>query len=299
MKQVVPFRKPLIVGVNVPTSTAGALGPVERARLAEDLGFDFVSANDHPCGTAGSYEVWTMLCWIAARTDRIKVASRVLGLPYRAPAMVAKMAESLARLSGGRLILGLGGGSADDEFRAFGLNVPTPKEKVEGLEEAVQIIRGLWSSADFTFEGAHFNTRAANIEPKPESRIPVWLGTFGPKALRATGRVADGWIPSLSMAPPEKIPRMKEHIAAGADDVGRSADEVAFVYNIDLHMGNGPNLAPHVLAGSPEQVAEQLAALAPLGLSGINLSFTGGPYEEQIQGFGHDVLPVLRAQLPA
>jgi alkanesulfonate monooxygenase SsuD/methylene tetrahydromethanopterin reductase-like flavin-dependent oxidoreductase (luciferase family) len=79
-----------------------------------------------------------MLTWIAAATSRIRIATRVLGVPYRPPAMVAKMAESLDRLSGGRLILGLGGGYSDAEFRAFGLTVPSPRDKVDGLQEAVE-----------------------------------------------------------------------------------------------------------------------------------------------------------------
>jgi alkanesulfonate monooxygenase SsuD/methylene tetrahydromethanopterin reductase-like flavin-dependent oxidoreductase (luciferase family) len=118
-------------------SAPSATGPVADAQRAERLGFDFVSASDHPSGQTRTYETWTMLAWMAASTTRIAVASRVLGVPYRAPAMVAKMAETLDRLSGRRLILWLGGGYSDDEFRAFGLGVPTPREKVDGLGEAV------------------------------------------------------------------------------------------------------------------------------------------------------------------
>ncbi|HUR04841.1 MAG TPA: LLM class flavin-dependent oxidoreductase, partial [Nonomuraea sp.] len=133
-------------GVGISASAAPGADPVGDARLAEELGFDFVSTSDHPCGTSPTYEIWTLLTWIAAATSRIRVATRVLGVPYRPPAMVAKMAESLHRLSGGRLILGLGGGYSDEEFRAFGLGVPTPREKVDGMVEAIHIIRGLWSS---------------------------------------------------------------------------------------------------------------------------------------------------------
>src|SRR5437867_999105 len=115
-------------GVDVSTSTLQ--DPIAAARAAEALGFDFVSANDHPCGSRQNYETWTLLAWMAARTDRIHIASRVLGVPYRPPPMVAKMAATLDGLSNGRLILGLGGGASDDEFRAFGLHVPTPREKV-------------------------------------------------------------------------------------------------------------------------------------------------------------------------
>src|SRR5437867_5920593 len=115
----------LLFGLNVSTSAVPEADPVAQARRAEELGFDFVSANDHPSGTTPTFELWTMLAWIAAATSRIRVASRVLGVPYRPPAMVAKMAETLDRLSGGRLILGMGGGSGDEELRAFGLGVPT------------------------------------------------------------------------------------------------------------------------------------------------------------------------------
>jgi len=105
--------QPLTFGLNISTSAAPGADPVTDARVAEALGFDFVSASDHPSGRHPTFETWTMLTWICAATDRIAVASRVFSLPFRSPALVAKMAESLDRLSGGRLILGLGAGAAD------------------------------------------------------------------------------------------------------------------------------------------------------------------------------------------
>src|SRR5438067_13237291 len=119
-------------GLSIAPSVLPGTDPVASARMAEGLGFDFVSASDHPCGTDPTYETWTMLSWVAAATTRIRVATRVLGVPYRNPAMVAKMAETFDRLSGGRLILGLGGGSADDEHRAFGLGVRSQQQKSVG-----------------------------------------------------------------------------------------------------------------------------------------------------------------------
>jgi alkanesulfonate monooxygenase SsuD/methylene tetrahydromethanopterin reductase-like flavin-dependent oxidoreductase (luciferase family) len=287
-----------LLGVNVAPSAAPGADPVGRARRAEELGFDFVSANDHPCGTAPSYETWTMLTWIAARTTRIKVATRVLGVPYRAPALVAKMAESLDRLSNGRLILGMGGGSADDEFRAFGLRVPAPRAKVEGLEEAVQIVRGLWTSADFTFRGVHYETDGANIEPKPAHRIPIWLGTFGPAALAVTGRVADGWIPTLSMAPPDAIPPMRDRIFAAARAAGRDPSELTLVYNVDVHAGRDRDLPPHVIQGSGEEIAEALAGFREIGFRGVNLSFVGGAEDEQMAALAEKVVARLRESEP-
>ena len=211
----------LLFGRNISPSAAPGADPVVDARQAEDLGFDFVSAPDHPCGSEPSFETWTMLSWIAAGTSRIRIATRVLGVPYRPPAMVAKMAETFDRLAGGRLILGLGGGSADEEFRAFGLGVPSPRDKVDGMQEAILIARGLWSEPSFTFTGRIYRTAAADIEPKPNRHIPIWLGTYGKRALAVTGRLADGWIPSLGFAPPEQIAPMRECIMSAARAAGR------------------------------------------------------------------------------
>src|SRR5262245_22414689 len=108
----------LIFGVGLPASAALGDDPVGLAQEAEPLGRDFISAADHPCGSSPSYETTAMLTWIAARTSRIKVASRVLGMPFRRPAMVAKFAVSLDLLSGARFILGLGAGYSDEEIAA-------------------------------------------------------------------------------------------------------------------------------------------------------------------------------------
>ncbi len=179
-------------GLNVSPSAAPGTDPVADARRAEELGYDFVSVNDHLHGTAPRHETWTLLTWIAAATSRIRVVPRVLAVPYRNPAVVAKMAETLDRLSGGRLVLGLGGGYADEEFRAFGLPARTPRDKVDGMEEAIRIARGVWSEPEFSFQGRLYRTEEARVEPKPAHRIPIWLGTYGDRALGVTGRLADG-----------------------------------------------------------------------------------------------------------
>src|SRR5687768_6943890 len=176
-------------GLNVPTTAAKGADPVAAAKRAEELGFDFVSSNDHLHGSSPNNETWTMLSWMAAATSRIHLASRVLATPYRHPAVLAKMAETFDRLSGGRLILGIGGGYSDEEFRAFGLGERSPRDKVDGLEEAVRIVRGLWSEPGFTFDGRLYRTEDARLEPKPERPIPIWLGTYGERALAVTGRL--------------------------------------------------------------------------------------------------------------
>ena len=287
----------LLFGVNVSTSATPEADPVADAKRAEDSGFDFVSSNDHPGAADPNFETWTMLTWMAARTSRIKVASRVLGVPYRSPAIVAKMAESLDRLSDGRLILGLGGGSSDDEFRAFGLNVPSPREKVEALEEAIHVTRGLWSGPSFSYNGQHYRTEAAKLEPKPRHRIPIWLGSYGPRALAVTGRAADGWIPTLELAPPERVPAMRDRIHAAAEAAGRDPGDVTLVYNIDIRVGRASDLPPHVLVGPSDALVETLSGFLGLGFRAFNFYPVGPGYHDQVEQLGRDIVPNVRAAL--
>jgi alkanesulfonate monooxygenase SsuD/methylene tetrahydromethanopterin reductase-like flavin-dependent oxidoreductase (luciferase family) len=288
----------LLFGLGVSPSAAASADPVRDGMLAERLGFDFISTSDHPCGTEPSYEVWTMLTWIAAATSRIRIATRVLGVPYRPPAMVAKMAETLDRLSGGRLILGLGGGYSDDEFRAFGLRVPTPRDKVDGMAEAIRIIRGLWSESALTISGRLYHTDSATIEPKPAHRIPIWLGTFGDRALAVTGQLADGWIPSYGFAPPERIPAMRERVYAAARRAGREPSGITCAYHLQVQLDEGVHPAPGVVAGPAEAVAERLAGFVGLGFTAMSIALVGaGPAgrDEQAERFAREVMPAVRA----
>ena len=285
----------LLFGLNVSTSVEPGSDPVADARRAEDLGFDFVSASDHLHGESPSFETWTVLSWIAARTSRIRVASRVLGVPYRHPPVVAKMAETFDRLSGGRLILGLGGGASDDEFRAFGLGFRPPRDKVDGLEEAVRIIRGLWSQSEFTFGGRLYETDRARVEPKPERPIPIWLGTFGNRALAVTGRVADGWIPSLDMAPPERASLMRERIFAAARDAGRDPDAITCAYNLLVRVDDRADPRPSVVSGSSDAVVERLLGFVKIGFTAMNFKPVGPGEGEQAERLAREVIPAVRA----
>jgi alkanesulfonate monooxygenase SsuD/methylene tetrahydromethanopterin reductase-like flavin-dependent oxidoreductase (luciferase family) len=284
----------LELGVGIPASARPGDQPLALATRAEELGFDFVSASDHPVGGTPTFETWTLLSWIASATSRIRIASRVLGVPYRSPAMVAKMAESFDRLSGGRLILGLGAGSADEEHRAFGLGVRSPREKTTGLEEAITVIRGLWSTTSYSFEGELYRTEDATIEPKPARPIPVWLGTFAPRALALTGRLADGWIPSLSYAGPDKIIGMRERVFEAAHRAGRDPSQITCAYNIELELRKEPGRDESRLVGPAPYVAERLHGFATLGFSAFN--FLLGDDSEQLEQLAAEVLPLLRAE---
>jgi alkanesulfonate monooxygenase SsuD/methylene tetrahydromethanopterin reductase-like flavin-dependent oxidoreductase (luciferase family) len=284
-------------GLSVPVSAAAGSDPVRLALRAEQAGFDFLSASDHPALADPVYETWTMLSWILAATSRIRVATRVLGVPFRSPALVAKMAETQARLSGGRFILGLGAGAADPELRAYGLPVPTPAEKIAGLSDAIAIARGLWAEPAFTHAGPRYHTDSAALAPKPDSPIPIWLGTFGPRALALTGRQADGWIPSYGYAPPSRIPDLRRHIDAAAAEAGRSPADIAFIYHLTIAVGAPDTTAD--LTGSPTELAEHLATLArTLHCTAFSLAITGPDPDQQLNLLATQVLPQTRTHLP-
>lgn len=284
----------MLFGLNVSTQADTGSEPVAAASKAEQLGFDFVSASDHLHGGRPTYEPWTLLSWIAAATSRIRVATRVLAVPYRPPPVLAKMAETLDRLSGGRLILGLGGGAVDQEFRAFGLGVRSPHDKVDGLAEAIRILRGVWSQPRFTFDGRLYRTDGAEVEPKPDHPIPIWLGTYGRRALALTGQLADGWIPSLGYAPPEQIPTLRERVLAAARAAGRDPDTITCAYNLSIRIDERADLEPSVVAGAPDTVIERLQAFVELGFTAMNFIPVGPGQDEQIQRLAREVLPALR-----
>jgi probable F420-dependent oxidoreductase len=285
----------LLVGLNISTSAAAGADPVADARRAEALGFDFVSANDHLHGPDPRYETWTLLSWVAAATSRIRVATRVLGVPYRSPAVLAKMAETLDRLSGGRLILGLGGGAVDEEFRAFGLEVGTPRDKVDRLEEAIHVLRGMWSERTFTYHGRLYRTDGAELAPKPDHRIPIWLGTYGNRALAVTGRFADGWIPSLEYAPPEHVKEMRERVLAAGREAGREPHEITCVYNLAIRVDERANARPFLVWGPAGAVAERLVGFLGIGFTALNLIPVGPGQEEQVERLAREVIPQVRA----
>ena len=286
-------RADLIFGVGVPAAPGD--DPVGLAAEAERLGYDFVSAADHPGGTDPSYETTVMLTWIAARTSRIKVASRVLAVPLRRPAMVAKLAASLDLLSGGRFILGLGAGYSDQELAALGAPALSPGEKIDGLAEAIQVIRGTWTRPRYTQHGRHYSVRDLETEPKPARPIPVWLGTFGPRALAVTGRLADGWIPSLGYLPAEQFPALRRRIDAAAEAAGRPPAAIRGILNVSVRIDPDARPQPDLVIGPAPQVVSQLRDLLGLGFTGFNFLLSGPDRAAALRQLAEEVLPPLRS----
>jgi probable F420-dependent oxidoreductase len=284
-------------GTTVIPTVGGRTDPVEDALHAEELGFDLVTCWDHLHGDTPSFETLTLLTWIASRTERIRIGTNVLGLPYRHPTVIAKMAETLHRLSGGRFILGLGAGGNNAEFRAWGLDARTPGEKVEATQEAIELIRAMWSESEVMYEGFHFRTDHAQMEPKPETPIPIWVGAYGPRMIGLIGKIADGWIPSMTYAPPDRAQRMRDRLRRAAEGAGRNPDDITCAYNVVVLVQEGAqDPSGRVLAGSPDEVAGRLAEIAKRGFTFLNL----WPRGDRVGGrerLAKEVIPAVRDML--
>ena len=287
----------LTFGMNIHTRIQPDVDPLAEARHAEQLGFDVVTLHgDVLHGNNPSFELWTLLCWIAASTSRIRVAPVVLALPNRHPAVLAKMAETFERLSGSRLLLVLGAGGPMNEpaYQAFGLAQRSPRAKVQALEEAIDTLRGLWSTSGFSYAGQHFRTEGATIEPKPGHPIPLWLGVFGDQMLDLVGRKADGWLPTYQFLAPEQAYQKLERIRAVAEQqAGRNPDEITYGYNVPVLVEEGAVTNRWRIAGSARKVARQLAALVRHGFTFVNL-WPVGETPIQRERLASDVLPAVR-----
>lgn len=282
-------------GINLSTSAAPGTDPARDARDAEALGYDFVSASDHPVGERPTFETWTMLSWIAAVTSRVGILTNVLGLSNRPPAMLAKMAESLHRLSGGRLILGLGGGASNEAARALGVPVRTPGEKVAAVEEAIGLLRRAWSEDAIDLDGRFVVVEQLTLTPKPAGTIPIWLGSYGDRSLGVTARLADGWIPSMPYLPLDAARTKRDQLRAAAEAAGREPDAVKCAYNVGVSVGTAPEDPARTVGGSVADVAGRFAEIIRAGFTTVNV-WPIGDEAEQRRIVATEVLPLVRSE---
>jgi alkanesulfonate monooxygenase SsuD/methylene tetrahydromethanopterin reductase-like flavin-dependent oxidoreductase (luciferase family) len=288
------MRRP-VIGLSVSVAPVGDRNPAYEASEAERLGFDFISVADHPFGSSPTNEPWVTLAWIGASTTTIGLVTRVLGVPFRSPALVAKMAENLDRLSHGRLVLGLGGGGADNKMRSVGITPPSAGEKIDALAEATAVIGGLWSESSFTYRGEHFDLERAGISPRPHHQIPIWMGVLGPRGAFLAGRLADGWIPHLHYTSRDRLRECRRRVAAGAESADRDPALVRQIVSVEVHIGALPNAPRNAIVGPPEAIAENLSELLDIGFDGFNISMIGPDRAEQPSHFVEGVLPMLSA----
>lgn len=275
---------------------------VAIARKADELGYAWLPCSDHvaiprravPFLGAVWYEPATTLAYLAGLTQRIRLLSHVLILPYHSPFDVAKQYATLDRLSGGRVILGVGVGHLRAEFKA--LHAPF-EERGAVTDEAIQAIKALWSQEEATFRGRHFEFWEVRLAPRPVQRPhpPIWVGGNSRRAARRAAELGDGWIPFQVTL--EEVRDRLEYVRSQPAFEQRRApfDVVLAAGTVELTQeAIESERAP--FSGSPEQVIEDIRAAQALGVTGMTVGFRARSLEEYIERmerFAREVMAAL------
>lgn len=206
---------------------------IALAQLTEQAGLDLVTLQDHPYQPRLA-DAWTLLSVIAAQTQSVKVATNVANLPLRHPVVLARSVASLDLITGGRVELGLGAGGFREAVAANGGPELTAGQSIAALEEALAIIREIWTpeGGGIRLPGKHYTLTGAKRGPAPAHPVEIWLGAYKPRMLALTGRSADGWLPSSGYAGPAALTEMNKIIDESAVEAGRSPSAIRRLYNI-------------------------------------------------------------------
>ena len=299
-------ERPLKVGVQLPEVEREVRWPemLDMIRAIEDLGYDSIWLGEHLLyrwadrPARGPWEAWSMLAAIAASTSRVEFGPLVACTNFHNPALLAKQASTIDEISGGRLILGLGAGWNETEFRAFGFPFD---HRIDRFEEAFTIIRTLLRDGAIDFEGTYYQARDAELLPRGPRPAgpPLMIGSVGPRMLRMTLPHVESWNVWFADTEnsPAGVPRLRDIVDEACRDVGRdpSAIERTVAVQVRFPGGQGriqgdyakPTFAP--LEGSPEHMADELRAYAREGI--VHVQLVMDPItRDSIEAF----VPVLR-----
>jgi F420-dependent oxidoreductase-like protein len=292
------------------------------ARRFDSAGLDWISIWDHfyeapPAGgTQPHFEAISLLGALAVETRRATLGCLVFYPGYRNPAALAKAATTLDHLSGGRFVLGLGGGWHEWEARAYGYDFPPIATRLAMLEEACQIARGLLTQPRTSFAGKHFRVENASCLPAPiQPRLPIWIGGIGEKrTLAITARHADGW--NAAYVSPAEFARLSRVLDDWCAKVGRDPAEIARTVNLSFHVALDARGAARAeaelramwgaaadrmisgsLVGTPTQAIDTLAAYAAAGARGINVALRAPWDREALDAYLDEVVPAARRHL--
>ncbi|WP_341765547.1 LLM class flavin-dependent oxidoreductase [Cellulomonas shaoxiangyii] len=228
------YGHPLRFGSFITPTSARPQHAVDLAVLSEDLGLDLVTFQDHPYEPS-FLDTWTLLSWVAARTTRIAVSGNVLNVTLRPPAVLSRAVASLSLLSGGRVELAIGAGGFTDAVVAFGAPRRTVGQSLVALDEAIDVIRGLWDAGDPTplrVLGEHYRIDGARRGPRLPAPIPIAIGAYRPRMVALTGRQGDAWLPSLPWLQPGGLAEGNRIIDEAAVGAGRAPGEIRRMLNI-------------------------------------------------------------------
>jgi probable F420-dependent oxidoreductase len=269
--------RPLAVGVQLPEVERDVRWPeyLRMARAAEEVGFDSIWLGDHLLYRGdgrperGPWEAWTLLGALAAATDRVTIGPLVACAGFHAPGLLAKMAATVDEVSGGRIVLGLGAGWNEAEFAAFGIPF---HRRVARFEEAFAIVRGLLAGERVTLDGRHWQARDAVLLPRPARRLPLMVGSSGPRVLAATLPHVDAWNTwyDLYGNTADGFAAASATITRAAGEAGRDPGEIrrsaCALVVLDEERPERPiSPAAPPLTGEPDRIAGALRELAAAG----------------------------------
>ncbi len=283
-------RQPLTFGVVTGQHQLTWEQLIEQWQTAEEAGFDSLWLFDHfmalyadpdgPC-----LETSTLLAALALKTSRVKIGVLVYGNTHRYPAILAKEMVTIDHISGGRAILGIGTGWNEREHRAYGIPFPSAGDRVEMLDESLQIMHSLFTERRTTFRGAHYQLEDAPFAPKPlQAHLPVMIGGERPRMLKLIAQRADIWDCSRSA---ESLKEGAATIAAHCAEIGRDPREIVCSVSMGADKFDDPAAFPDLVRSYREAGASQLLFDFPLGGEGL----------ENAKRIARDVLPGLKAEL--
>ncbi len=248
-------------------------------------------------------ECWTQLTWLAATFPKLRVGSLVMSQSYRNPGLLGVMAQTLQKLSGGRLIVGLGAGWLEEEYRAFDFDYPSGGTRVAQLAEAIELLKALWSSSPASYAGEWYHLDQAYCE-RPDPPIPILVGTNGPKALKVVARLADWWIWDGPWDATYRAPF--ERLRAECAAIGRPFEEIHLACELTVSLPADPtgfrasyehDFYPGQVFGvagpTPSDVIREIELLVDVGVKHIALNFET---VEELDRFVNEVLPSVRVQ---
>ena len=274
-------------GIGLPhfrqVASTEAIGTVAQA--AEALGFDSVWVSDHivvphsaiPRFGEVFFEPFTTLAYVAGQTRRIRLGTSVIILPYRNPLFMAKALATIDVLSGGRLIVGAAVGWLAEEFEALGIPF---KERGARSNEAIKVMKLLWTEADPRFEGRFFKFAGIKAEPKPlqKPHPPIWIGGSSTAALKRAAEFAEAWHPSHR--PIEDIAASAMQFKALAKAQGRDPNSLQIIARAPLRVvaGRKTQESRPLLVGTPDQIVQDISKYREAGATGFMFdTFYGNP----------------------
>ena len=290
------YGHPITFGLSLIPSVEVLEETRQLAQAADAAGLDYLAIQDHAYNVE-FLDVWTLITYLAADTQRISFVPDVADLQLRPPAMLAKAAASLSVLTGGRIVLGVGGGASAGGIAAMGGAFRSRPEMIAFTDEALQIMRKALAGGPVEFRGAQ-HTVDYDAGPVPPEPVPLWLGSQGPRMLALTGRESDGWVSPLSTyTPPFAVPGMQRRIDEAARDAGRDPADVRRIYNVVGTIGTGRGGSG--LTGDVDTWVATLTDWAvDLGLDTFIFWPTTAPLA-QLEVFVGEVVPAVRQRVSA